>query len=273
MRVPYADVAVISPGARIGNRGPRRALCAATTKRRCAPRTDPVDARDAGGQDSVAMPRAHNVEQGDCLASIAKHYGFLSWRTIYHDAANADLRTRRPDPFALSPGDVVAIPDPLPRTEPCATRQRHRFKAETAPTVLRLKLKAGSGDAFAGKTYELIAGGETWRDTTKAEGLIEHPVPGGTTTALLKVWLHGEPPDCDPVTFSLAIGHLDPIDTVSGIQGRLFNLGLYRGAASGELDAATTDAIAAFQVSYELEVTGELDDATRDRLRKVAKGT
>jgi hypothetical protein len=54
---------------------------------------------------------SHVVAPGECLASIAEHYGFADPAVIYNHPENAALRRERPDPNVLLAGDVVAIPD------------------------------------------------------------------------------------------------------------------------------------------------------------------
>jgi N-acetylmuramoyl-L-alanine amidase len=71
-----------------------------------------------------------------------------------------------------------------------------------------------------------------------------------------------------PQTLELAFGGLDPITELSGIRARLQHLGYLRGPVDGASDAGTERALRAFQEAQGLEVTGVVDDATRDRLRE-----
>ncbi|MEZ4313995.1 MAG: peptidoglycan-binding domain-containing protein [Polyangiaceae bacterium] len=58
-----------------------------------------------------------------------------------------------------------------------------------------------------------------------------------------------------------------PVEEISGAQGILANLGLYHGPVDGRLSDALRVAVARFQEKAGLEVTGDLDDALRDKLR------
>ena len=71
--------------------------------------------------------KQYNVQQGECLISIAEDSGFL-WESLWNLPDNAALKDKRKDPFALYPGDVVTIPDPRPREESLAIDNRHIFR-------------------------------------------------------------------------------------------------------------------------------------------------
>jgi outer membrane protein OmpA-like peptidoglycan-associated protein len=64
----------------------------------------------------------------------------------------------------------------------------------------------------------------------------------------------------------LSLAQLDPVEQLSGLQKRLRNLG-YDCTTSGEMDDATRQAVAEFQIDEELEATGEPNAETRERLR------
>ena len=58
-----------------------------------------------------AAMQQHMVKEGECLDSIALDHGFADWRTIYDHPKNTDLRSKRPDPNVIHPGDKLFIPD------------------------------------------------------------------------------------------------------------------------------------------------------------------
>ena len=72
------------------------------------------------------MP-VHTVKQGDCLASIAKQYGFKSWRTIYDDGLNSAFKKRRQNPNIISAGDQIFISPKSAKTVSRPTGERHTF--------------------------------------------------------------------------------------------------------------------------------------------------
>ncbi|WP_437547271.1 peptidoglycan-binding domain-containing protein [Sorangium sp. So ce367] len=229
--------------------------------------------------------RVHVVRQGECIASIAMRYGHDDWRAVYDHPSNEALRQKRPSPHVLAPGDVVALPptasDPL-RVNAGGT---NRFQGKRPRVPLRLTLRRADGEPLANARYELAVGAEVLEGTTTASGALEQIVEAQAESGTLRIF--PDPQDPDLVrTVSLAIGHLDPIDTASGVRARLENLG-YVGpegldpdrvagephARSGEgeeapAEGAMTRALRAFQAAKRLAETGELDDATREKLRE-----
>ncbi len=63
----------------------------------------------------------HVVQQGECLSSITKCYGFADWRDIYNRPQNAPFRAKRPNPNIIYPKDEVFIPDKRDAARVCAT--------------------------------------------------------------------------------------------------------------------------------------------------------
>ena len=92
-------------------------------------------------------------------------------------------------------------------------------------------------------------------------------IPADTRSAELHAWLQLTPEDPEEEFFwSLALGALDPMETVTGVQARLNNLGFCCGKVDNVVGPRTRAALRAFQSSENLEVTGEVDDATRSKL-------
>jgi hypothetical protein len=223
------------------------------------------------GKVTASMAKDHIVRQGECLLTIARHYGFPDWRLIYDDGANAELRTLRPDPFVLHPGDHVHIPDYEHEQFDCATEARHRFRVERETILFRMHLVDEEDQPRAGLPYELTIGSLFFEGVTKPDGLIEHPIGSDATKGTLRVWFYGEKGGSPPVDMAVRLGGLDPIDTISGVQARLANLGFFRGAISGDLCDRTRSALEDFQERYELTVSGEIDGATKDKLTELGE--
>jgi N-acetylmuramoyl-L-alanine amidase len=201
--------------------------------------------------------REHRVQQGDCLSSIAHEYGFNP-DTLWYHGANSELRARRRDCNVLLPGDLVAIPDQQVEAVSCATDQRHRFRRRGVPAFLRLRLLV-EDEPRAGESYVLeVDGVEIASGVTNSDGLLEERIPPNAVSAALRF--------ADGSVVALDLGELDPIDTISGVQGRLLNLGYDCGDIDGALSEQTHEALRAFQTKHGLAVTGEPDEATKSKL-------
>ena len=70
----------------------------------------------------------------------------------------------------------------------------------------------------------------------------------------------------------LELGSLPPVTEITGVQARLNNLGFGCGTVDGDIGPRTRAALRRFQARNELPVTGEIDAATRTRLRQAHDG-
>ena len=203
------------------------------------------------------------VKSGDCISSIAKDSGHF-WETIWNDAANAELHEVRGEPNLLLPGDRVTIPPLRPKQEPGETELRHRFVRRGEPAALRMTLRSG-GQPRANEPWTLEVDGRQFSGVTDPEGKLDVPIPGNARRAKLTVGRAGENQD----VFNLALGQLDPVAALTGVQARLKNLGYAPGAADGVLGPKTRAALQRFQAEQNLPATGQPDDQTRERLKNV----
>ena len=217
-----------------------------------------------GSADSGAAPvgsSGRRIRQGDALESIAEETGFF-WETIWLAAENKDLREARGDPHVLLPGDRLHVPELRSHSESAATEQRHRFRRKGVPSKLRVVLENEDGPRV-GEPYKLeIDDGTIHEGNTDGAGAIEHPIPPGARRAVLHV---GDPPQ----EFQLKLAHLDPVDSISGQQARLSNLGLFMRKIDGKQNGSLASALRLFQQQHDLETSGEPDQATLDKLVEV----
>jgi hypothetical protein len=204
------------------------------------------------------MRLRHTVRQGDCLASIAFQHGFHP-DTLWNHPDNAALKRLRGDPNVLLPGDVVSVPDTREKSYPCATTRSHRFRRRGVPEKLKLTVRR-EAKPRAGEGYVLVIDGAEQRGTTDAEGRIEHWIAPDARRGTLRF-------EVDGASYELLLGHLDPIEELSGVQGRLKSLGFYHGPIDGKPSQATDEAVSAFQASSGLDPDAGLDDLTRGALR------
>lgn len=197
----------------------------------------------------------YEIKAGDCMNSIAYEHGFL-WKTLWNHPQNADLKQKRADPNVLLEGDVVHIPDKREKQETGATEQRHRFKRKGVPARFRVRLLRDD-EPLANQPFELLVDGTSFKGTTGGNGLVDAPLVPNATEGVLNV---GE--GADRQTFYLSFGQINPLDTDSGVAGRLADLGYC-------VEPDLGPAVRAFQAKYKLPETGQIDDATRQKLKEV----
>ncbi len=205
------------------------------------------------------MSKDQEIKAGDCILSVADENGFF-WGTLWEHPKNFELRKERQDPNTLTPGDTVFIPDLRPKKVSTRTGKVHRFRKKGIPARFRLQLFDGY-EYRADEEFEITIGEETVTGVTDNEGRIDVPVPAGATEGTLFV-------GADRDEFKLQIGHLPPVTENAGVKNRLQNLGFACGEGEDEeeLDAETKMSLAEFQDQFGLEVTGEADPATQDKL-------
>ncbi|MEW6363378.1 MAG: peptidoglycan-binding protein [Acidobacteriota bacterium] len=198
----------------------------------------------------------YKVRQGDCVSSIAEKRGF-TWQTIWDHPDNASLKRKRKDPNVLLPGDQVFIPEKRVRQESGGTEQRHSFRKKGVPAKLRLRVLDDQDQPRANEPYTLEIDGKVVSGSTDSDGRIECPI--SPSAAHAKLLLGQE-------EFELALGNVDPIEELTGVQARLNNLGFDCGQVDGKLGSKTEAALRDFQAYYGLKETGEPDDSTRKKL-------
>jgi hypothetical protein len=207
------------------------------------------------------MPK-QPVGEGESTSSLAKKNGFF-WKTIWDHGENAQLKSLRKDPNVLFADDEIFIPEKQPKDASKSTDQTHKFKRKGEPCKLKVQLMK-AGKPRKNEKYTLNLDGKLIDGTTDGEGKFEHFIPGDSQTALLLLRNGQEP-------INLRLGDLDPCDKPTGIQQRLNNLGYDCGSEDGEVGDVTKNAIKKFQEAYKLNVTGEADDATKNKLKELCK--
>jgi hypothetical protein len=208
--------------------------------------------------------RRHEVTSHQCLTAIAVERGFVDRGRLLDAPANAELRETRPDPNLLREGDVVAVPDLVPRTERCATNQAHRLVIDLPKKELRIVLRGHDGTPLAGQDYTLELSAETRSGTTDGDGKLVETVGIRERGAVLRA--AGR-------IVVLRLSCMGPVgeesdEEIRDLQSRLHNLGYDAGALDGVYGRCTRAALAVFQAEHGLDVNGEPDAATRARLEE-----
>ncbi len=164
------------------------------------------------------------IKQGDYLAALAATFGFDP-DAVWNDPANADLQKLRKDPNILWPTDILYIPDQIdrePATQSLTPGTTNNFTSDPPTITLTVKFVGPDGSPYASKAYTVQELANLTGLQTDASGVATFQAPVTLKRATLSFTDAGQ-------SCSIAIGGLDPVNTLSGIFQRLQNLG-YIGA-------------------------------------------
>jgi hypothetical protein len=200
------------------------------------------------------------VQQGECVGSIAYEHGFF-WETIWDLAENAELKRTRKNPNVLLPGDLLTIPARRVKDESGGTEQRHQFRRKGVPETLTIVFLDRQNKPRAGVNYKIVIDGDARQGTTDSQGTVRESIPPGSLHGQL---ILGDAPNEE--RFDLELGHLDPVKDLGGVQMRLQNLGYDCGSIDGQETPEFVEALEKFQSDQKLQVTGEVDEATCNKL-------
>src|SRR5207302_7920020 len=159
-----------------------------------------------------------------------------------------------------------AIPDKKKGTKSARSGATHKFVARVGTKQLHLRLESEPGEPLANIIFEIQAPGlQTIRGGTDEEGFLDVRVPAKLKQATVKA---------ADLSWDIAIGDLNPIhkakdDGISGIQGRLKNLGFYSGPIDGKWSDELRSAVCASQHAHDLPIIGERGPATLEKLIEV----
>lgn len=222
--------------------------------------------------DTAAEPVGegeHAVRQGECLNSIANDAGFF-WETLWNLPENRQLKDARKDHNMLLPGDRVHIPEMRRKQESGATETRHIYRRKGVPSLFRIRvLEDESAEKYADQPYKLVVDGLASEGTVDDEGWLSLPIDPSAKDIVLTV---GEGDDAEE--FELAVSSVDPIDTPTGVQQRLHNLGYLDAEPEADWYDGAVEALRDFQSVHvdtesDKEPTGIFDDDTRTKLIEV----
>jgi hypothetical protein len=215
--------------------------------------------------DLNAFPtQPHEVEQGECLETIA-HRASLPWKAIWEHPSNAEIKDRRKNPNVLLPEDILNIPQAKPKPLPAQTGKTHTFElSHSAATKLDVILTYANKPLGDQTCLVKVPGMEDLRTKTKPNGRLIVDLPANAEVVTVQMANSQQ-------TFRFNLGHVDPIDTVSGVQGRLLALGYSCGNDDDDddLGLATRQAIFRFQRDNGLKPTGELDGTFKSKLKEI----
>jgi hypothetical protein len=156
--------------------------------------------------------------------------------------------------------DVLYLPEPKLRPMTLQTGQTNTFVTAPTPLVnISTTIQLGS-EPLANASYRIQELADLGSITTDANGVAAFLAPVTLQFATLEF-------DTLGFTVVLKIGHLDPVDTPTGLCQRLGNLGYPVGAPGDE--SAMRTALTMFQLGQDgTPPDGNASDATIDALGK-----
>ena len=202
------------------------------------------------------MP-THTVKQGEHIWQIAEKYGFLDHASIWNHPGNAAIKKERKLPGVLFPGDQIFIPDKNVKTVSLSTTKVHTFRTKGEKLLLKLIVKDIEDNPIANTLIKVSVEGDVKSLTTDGEGKAERVILKTAVIGILFV---------KDMEIPLKIGHLDPVDKLSGQKARLNNLGYDAGDPAGPQDMQSRAAVEEFQCDQKLQVDGNCGPATQAKL-------
>lgn len=204
--------------------------------------------------------RHHEVAQGETTVQLALEAGHY-WSTVWQHGNNAQLRQQRKHHNVLHPGDVLFIPAIRVREVPKPTDQTHKFVRKGIPEKFNLQFLDYDDKPLKNAPYVLTIDGTSTTGNLDADGWLRIFVSPNVRSGRIEVGPHGSLAACD-----LNFGHLDPLSTLTGVQARLRNLGLYDGPIDGEVNDLLKEAVRAFREAEKLPEGDEINDEFRQAL-------
>src|SRR5580692_7166796 len=146
------------------------------------------------------------ARQGDFVDLLAHKYGFDA-DVVWNDSANDELRRNRDNPNVLSPTDILYIPprsDPAPFSLQTGTKNTFQSNVPTVPVQIRFDYPDLASQAFTIDELPDLTG-----KSTDGDGIAKVDVPIDIGDFTVTFTSSG-------ASFVFLLGHLDPVDTLSG---------------------------------------------------------
>ena len=143
-----------------------------------------------------------------------------------------------------------------------ATETRHRYRRKGVPSRFRVRL-CYEGTPLANKKYRITIDGLSRYGKTDADGVLDEAIPPNAYSADIAV-TDGK----RTIDFDFLLGHLEPIETIRGVQQRLANLG-FSCPLTGALDELTMKSLEAFCSEQSVSWTNALTSEVRTTLKTV----
>ncbi|RLT96862.1 peptidoglycan-binding protein [Ketobacter sp.] len=203
------------------------------------------------------MPTTHIVQQGENLFTIARQHKIANWRDIYFHDANAAFRKKRPNPNIICAGDEIQIPQTESKSVTVRTGAHHVFYVDRETQKLTLRLLDESGRPKSKVPAELSINGNKKPVVSGTDGTLKLEVDD-PNVKVMHLDVFADPDMTEPShRFELQLAHLDPADTLAGLQARLNSLGHDCGVVDGIYGRRTKEGIMSYQAACNMTVDGQ----------------
>jgi hypothetical protein len=202
-----------------------------------------------------AIVEPYVIRQNDYLLKMAHKFDFDA-DTVWNDPRNAALRQLRANPNILWPTDILYIPDQLdkqPMTHVLTPGTTNVFVSDPPTATVSVRFVGDDESTYASKAYTVQELDHLTGLATDEEGVATFPVPVTLGAATVVFAESSE-------SYTLSLGALDPINTLSGLFQRLRNLGYVGGDA--EFDATDLDTLRVGLLFLKALVPGTCPDSS-----------
>jgi hypothetical protein len=201
-------------------------------------------------EDGAPYAGPYRLELTDGSVKSGNFNGFFGNHDLDSGTCKISFRAR-----ALPANDSKPIADELsPNVE--AKPDSNDTSSDLTTSKLRFKLLDLLAKPVTGAAVT-VAGAAL---TTDGDGLVEADVKPGVGTISTTL------PSGD---VGLSVGALSPVEDGTGVKIRLFNLGFLWDPGAQESDDEMVFALQDFQAQYHIDISGQLDDATKAKLVEV----
>lgn len=211
----------------------------------------------------------HRVEQGEHLSQIAKKYGLADYRSLWDHPENAALKAKRQNPNILCPGDILFVKEQRTKEVVKPTDEAHQFVRRVSSLKLFLKLAVNYDEILTNARCTLIVEADAREKVTDEAAVISQIISETVEKAVLIVDYKVQTKNHEcvlPLVIPILIGHLDPVEEVSGQRARLLNLGYYLQAATVHDELEFKSAVEEFQCDHGLIIDGICNAQTQAAL-------
>lgn len=206
------------------------------------------------------VPSDHKVAPGECIASIAEHYGFAI-HTLWDHPRNASLKAARSGPWVLKAGDIVHIPRVRSKMVALPTGRRHTFRRRNVPEVFRVQFLNSLEPRGALTCTIQVDEHPAFQLDTDKDGMLEVPISPRARRVRIEIPEHQE-------RHEFRLGQLDPIDEPYGLAQRLTARGYLAPGTGTPNEDDLREALWYFQREHGLSESGDLDAQTRAALER-----